>query len=55
MIPISAKDLCEEDDFGNTRLNKAVIVEKANWRKVLLSGLSEVSSLEGFSGDDTVH
>ena len=30
-------------------------VEKANWRRVLLSGLSEVSSLEGFWGDGSVY
>jgi hypothetical protein len=39
--------------MGKFRL--AVTVEKANWRKVLLSGLSEVSSLEGFSGDGSVY
>jgi hypothetical protein len=33
----------------------AVTVEKANLRKVLLSGLSEVSSSEGFSGDGNVY
>ena len=30
-------------------------VEKANLRKVLLSGLSDVSSSEGFSGDGSVY
>jgi len=33
----------------------AMPVEKANWRKVLLSGLSDVSSSEGFSGDVSVY